>query len=138
MNVQTASPAIASAKSVAVSSQTRLVTPRRLSAIAGRSSLKVQWLVKTFGAIRAVDAVSFEMRPGEIYGLLGPNDAGKTTTSSMISGLLKPDAGGVFVAGAAFWFDPQKAKLRESFNLCRAGLPVSPKIRAAQQRRPAS
>jgi len=72
--------------------------------------LQVQRLSKTFGAIRAVDAVSFEVRPGEIYGLLGPNGAGKTTTISIISGLLKPDAGEVAVAGLPFWSDPQKAK----------------------------
>ena len=74
------------------------------------SLLRVQGLFKAFGAIRAVDAVSFEVRPGEIYGLLGPNGAGKTTTISMISGLLKPDAGEVFVAGEPFWNDPQRAK----------------------------
>ncbi|MGA2245102.1 MAG: ABC transporter ATP-binding protein [Verrucomicrobiota bacterium] len=74
------------------------------------SMLKVDRLTKTFGAIRAVDAVSFEVRPGEIYGLLGPNGAGKTTTISMIAGLLKPDAGDVSVAGEAFWSNPQKAK----------------------------
>jgi len=74
------------------------------------SLLKVEGLAKAFGAIRAVDSVSFEVRPGEIYGLLGPNGAGKTTTISIISGLLKPDAGEVFVAGNPFWSDPQKAK----------------------------
>jgi ABC-2 type transport system ATP-binding protein len=74
------------------------------------SFLRVERLSKSFGAIRAVDSVTFEVRPGEIYGLLGPNGAGKTTTISMVSGLLKPDAGEVFVAGAAFWSDPQKAK----------------------------
>jgi ABC-2 type transport system ATP-binding protein len=72
--------------------------------------LSVERLTKSFGAIRAVEAVSFEVRPGEIYGLLGPNGAGKTTTISMISGLLKPDAGEVSVAGTPFWSDPQKAK----------------------------
>jgi len=74
------------------------------------SLLRVQGLFKAFGAIRAVDSVSFEVRPGEIYGLLGPNGAGKTTTISMISGLLKPDAGDIVVAGTPFWSDPQKAK----------------------------
>jgi ABC-2 type transport system ATP-binding protein len=74
------------------------------------SLLKVERLSKTFGAVRAVDSVSFEVRPGEIYGLLGPNGAGKTTSISMISGLLKPDAGEVFVAGEAFSANPQKAK----------------------------
>lgn len=72
--------------------------------------LRVQGLVKSFGAIRAVDSVSFEVRPGEIYGLLGPNGAGKTTSISMIAGLLKPDAGEVTVAGTPFWSDPQRAK----------------------------
>ena len=74
------------------------------------SLLKVQGVSKSFGAIRAVEAVSFEVRPGEIYGLLGPNGAGKTTTISMISGLLQPEAGEVVVAGTPFWSDPQKAK----------------------------
>ena len=72
--------------------------------------LRVEGLFKAFGAIRAVDSVSFEVRPGEIYGLLGPNGAGKTTTISMISGLLKPDSGEVSVAGTPFWSDPQRAK----------------------------
>ena len=72
--------------------------------------LKVQGLVKAFGAVRAVDGVGFEVHPGEIYGLLGPNGAGKTTTISMISGLLKPDSGEVIIAGKAFWSDPQQAK----------------------------
>lgn len=72
--------------------------------------LKVQTLAKSFGAIRAVDSVSFEVRPGEIYGLLGPNGAGKTTTISMISGLLRPDAGEVIVDGTPFASNPQRAK----------------------------
>jgi len=76
----------------------------------GMSLLKVEHLSKSFGAVRAVDSVSFEVRPGEIYGLLGPNGAGKTTSISIISGLLKPDAGEVTVAGASFWSNPQKAK----------------------------
>lgn len=74
------------------------------------SLLRVQGLFKAFGEIRAVDSVSFDVRPGEIYGLLGPNGAGKTTTISMISGLLKPDAGDIIIADTPFWSDPQKAK----------------------------
>ncbi|MGA3284423.1 MAG: ATP-binding cassette domain-containing protein [Verrucomicrobiota bacterium] len=72
--------------------------------------LRVEGLSKTFGAVRAVDSVSFGVCAGEIYGLLGPNGAGKTTTISIISGLLKPDAGEVFVAGTPFWSNPQQAK----------------------------
>jgi ABC-2 type transport system ATP-binding protein len=90
--------------------QTLLVSSLAFPKLAAMSLLKVAQLSKSFGAVRAVDSVSFEVRPGEIYGLLGPNGAGKTTSISMISGLLKPDAGEVFVAGAAFSADPQKAK----------------------------
>src|SRR3954466_6092137 len=61
--------------------------------------LAVRGLCKTFGALRAVDDVSFEVRPGEIVGLVGPNGAGKTTTISMILGVLHPSAGDIHVAG---------------------------------------
>lgn len=56
-------------------------------------------LERSFGALRAVQGVSFEVSTGETYGLLGPNGAGKTTTISMVAGLLEPDAGSVHVAG---------------------------------------
>lgn len=59
-------------------------------------------LVREFGKVVAVDHLSFEVRPGEIYGLLGPNGAGKTTTVKMVSGLLPPTLGEVEVFG----FDP--------------------------------
>ncbi len=74
------------------------------------SFLQVSRLVKCFGATRAVDGVSFEVRPGEIYGLLGPNGAGKTTTLSMICGLLKADSGEVIIDGTGFWTDPSRAR----------------------------
>ena len=63
------------------------------------SVLAVRGLCKSFGALKAVDDVSFEVRPGEIVGLVGPNGAGKTTTISMILGVLRPTAGDIRVAG---------------------------------------
>lgn len=63
------------------------------------SVLAVDGLVKSFGALRAVDGVSFSLDRGQILGLLGPNGAGKTTTVSMICSLLQPDAGHVRVLG---------------------------------------
>jgi ABC-2 type transport system ATP-binding protein len=72
--------------------------------------LKVSAISKAFGAIRAVDSVSFHVSEGEIYGLLGPNGAGKTTTISMVCGLLRPDAGEVFVNGKPFSANPVEAK----------------------------
>lgn len=57
----------------------------------------VKNVVKTFGDVRAVDGLSFEVKPGEIFGLLGPNGAGKTTTIKLILGLLKSDSGEITV-----------------------------------------
>jgi ABC-2 type transport system ATP-binding protein len=56
-------------------------------------------LRKTFGSKIAVSQVSFEVRPGEVFGLLGPNGAGKTTTIRMLLDIFKPDAGTIEVLG---------------------------------------
>jgi len=61
--------------------------------------IEVQGLVKHFGAIKAVDGISFEVRRGDILGFLGPNGAGKTTAMRMITGFLEPDLGTIRVAG---------------------------------------
>lgn len=66
----------------------------------GGAVLTAAGLVKRFGALTAVDDISFTIAPGETYGLLGPNGAGKTTTISIAAGLLRADAGTVHVAGA--------------------------------------
>lgn len=61
----------------------------------------VQNLRKSFGPKLAVADVSFEVRPGEVFGLLGPNGAGKTTTIRMILDIFPPDAGTVEMLGGA-------------------------------------
>jgi branched-chain amino acid transport system ATP-binding protein len=55
--------------------------------------LKVAGLTKSYGAIRAVDGVSFEVMPGEIFGVIGPNGSGKTTMFNSVLGQIEPDAG---------------------------------------------
>ncbi len=62
-------------------------------------AIAVRDLRKSYGAITAVDGITFEVARGETFGLLGPNGAGKTTTISMIVGALRPDAGSVVVDG---------------------------------------
>jgi ABC-2 type transport system ATP-binding protein len=60
--------------------------------------IKVEHLTKSFGNIKAVDDLSFEVHKGEVVGFLGPNGAGKTTTMRLISGFYSPDEGEVVVA----------------------------------------
>jgi ABC-2 type transport system ATP-binding protein len=68
--------------------------------------LKITDLRKSFGAIRAVDGVSLEVRKGEVFGLLGPNGAGKSTTINMAMGLLAPDSGTIELEGVGSPRDP--------------------------------
>ncbi|MEO0071457.1 MAG: ABC transporter ATP-binding protein [candidate division WOR-3 bacterium] len=60
-------------------------------------AVAVRDLVRTYGTLRAVDGISFTIRPGEIFGLIGPNASGKTTTLRVIATLLKPTSGEVKV-----------------------------------------
>jgi ABC-type multidrug transport system ATPase subunit len=53
----------------------------------------VENLKESFGKITAVDDISFSIEVGEVFGLLGPNGTGKTTTINMIVGVMKPDSG---------------------------------------------
>jgi ABC-2 type transport system ATP-binding protein len=66
----------------------------------GSAVVRCEQLTKRFGDFTATDAVSFEVRRGEIFGLLGPNGAGKSTTFKMLCGLLRPTSGEATVAGS--------------------------------------
>lgn len=74
--------------------------------------IEVENLRKSFGAVKAVDGVSFAARDGEITGLLGPNGAGKTTTLRMLYTLMKPDHGTVRVDGIDAVADPLAVRRR--------------------------
>jgi len=58
-----------------------------------KSTLKIQQLSKSFGKIKAVQKLDLEVQPGQIYGILGPNGSGKTTTLGMILDVVAPDSG---------------------------------------------
>jgi ABC-2 type transport system ATP-binding protein len=77
--------------------------------------IEVKSLVKTYGAKRAVDGVTFTVRPGDILGFLGPNGAGKSTTMKMITGYIRPDAGTATVAGIDVTRDPVAVKSRVGY-----------------------
>lgn len=72
--------------------------------------LTVSSLTKYFGAIKAVDSISFTLKPGEILGLVGPNGAGKTTTLRCLCGILTPDGGSIMVGGHDLRTDDVAAK----------------------------
>jgi ABC-2 type transport system ATP-binding protein len=74
--------------------------------------LEVRHLRKSYGAITAVDDVSFSVGRGELVAVLGPNGAGKTTTVSIVSGLVTPDRGEVLIGGARLGGDTDPAKRR--------------------------
>ena len=61
--------------------------------------LSVQGLTKVFGGFTAVNGVSFDLREGEILGLIGPNGSGKSTTFNLLAGALVPTAGSIRFLG---------------------------------------
>ncbi len=67
--------------------------------------LSIEDLRKTYGSTKALDGVTFEVKPGEIFGLLGPNGAGKTTTIRIALGIIEPDSGSVLFKGKSLTAD---------------------------------
>jgi branched-chain amino acid transport system ATP-binding protein len=67
--------------------------------VSGGPVLKVDGLKKAYGAIKAVDGVSFEVLPGEIFGVIGPNGSGKTTMFNSVLGQIAPDEGRIELNG---------------------------------------
>jgi ABC-2 type transport system ATP-binding protein len=61
--------------------------------------IRIENLVKTYGAVRALDGLRLNVRPGVVYGFLGPNGAGKTTSMRILSGLARPDSGQAWIMG---------------------------------------
>jgi len=72
--------------------------------------IKTEHLTKRYGALTAVDDLSFEVRPGEVLGFLGPNGAGKTTTMRMLTGFIAPTSGRASIYGHDVEADPIGAK----------------------------
>ena len=88
----------------------------------GQAAIVLSGLGKSFPGVRAVDHLSFEVYPGEIFGLVGPDGAGKTTTLRMLAGVMPPDEGSASVAGCDVGHDPEGAKHHLSYMPQRFGL----------------
>jgi ABC-2 type transport system ATP-binding protein len=77
--------------------------------------IRVDQLTRHYGDFRAVDGLSFAVRPGEVMGLVGPNGAGKTTTLRCLAGIIAPSSGTVVVAEHDIQRDPIGAKRALAF-----------------------
>src|SRR5438874_10778073 len=75
-------------------------------------AITVRELTRRFGRFTAVDRVSFDVERGEIFGFLGSNGAGKSTTIRMLCGLMKPSSGTAVVGGVDVSRDPEAVKRR--------------------------
>jgi ABC-2 type transport system ATP-binding protein len=85
-------------------------------------AIEVRGMNKEFSGVRAVDRLSFNVARGEIFGLVGPDGAGKTTALRMLAGVLAPDSGSATVAGFDIIRDPEGVKHRISYMSQRFGL----------------
>jgi ABC-2 type transport system ATP-binding protein len=76
----------------------------------GSQAIRATGLSKRFGDFTAVEPLDLEIRPGELFGFLGPNGSGKTTTIRMLTGLLEPTTGTAEISGIDIWQHPLDAK----------------------------
>jgi len=86
------------------------------------SSVRLQALSRRFGDDDAVRSLSFEVQQGELFGIVGPDGAGKTTTLRMLSGILRPTSGDALVAGISVRDDPEGIKPHIAYVAQRFGL----------------
>lgn len=91
---------------------------------AGESAIVVEDLVKRYGHTAVVNGVSFDVRPGEIFGILGRNGAGKTTTVECLQGLRRPDGGRVRVLGLDPMTETRALRARIGTQLQESALPA--------------
>lgn len=85
-------------------------------------AIETAGLTRSFGAMRAVDGLDLQVPRGTIYGLVGPDGAGKTTTIRMLCGALAPDSGRALVAGLDIAREPEAVRLRIGYVAQRFGL----------------
>jgi ABC-type multidrug transport system ATPase subunit len=91
--------------------------------------VEVRDLAKSYGGLRAVDGVSFNVEPGQAVCLLGPNGSGKTTTLRSVTGLLRPDAGSVKICGIDLCRSTRKAKRNFSYLPQQPSFPANVTVR---------
>ena len=98
------------------------MSPARSAAAPGAPAVVARGLTRRFGPLTAVDGLSFEVRRGELFGIVGPDGAGKTTTLRMLAGVLRPDAGSAEVIGVDVVAHPEAAKPHLAYMAQRFGM----------------
>src|SRR5688572_32820947 len=91
-------------------------------------AISVSNLARRFGEFVAVDGLTFDVRQGEIFGFLGSNGAGKSTTIPMLCGLLKPTSGTATAGGIDVGRDPEGVKRRIGYMSQRFSLYENPTV----------
>jgi ABC-2 type transport system ATP-binding protein len=87
-----------------------------------QAAIALRGLTRRFGSLAAVDRLTFEVAPGELFGLVGPDGAGKTTTLRMLAGVLRPSAGDALVGGISVERDREGVKHHIGYMSQRFGL----------------
>ena len=87
-----------------------------------RPAIETRGLIKLYGDVRAVDGLNLSVGRGEVFGLIGPDGAGKTTTMRMLAGILRPDSGEASVLNLDVIHDPERVKERIGYMSQRFGL----------------
>ena len=88
----------------------------------GSAAVSVTGLTRTFGDLTALDDLSFDVGVGELFGIVGPDGSGKTTTLRILAGVLRPTAGDATVVGTSVATDPERVKHRIAYMSQRFGL----------------
>ncbi|WP_377513052.1 sugar ABC transporter ATP-binding protein [Octadecabacter sp. R77987] len=94
--------------------------------------LKVEGITKTFPGVKALDAVSFDIRPGEVHALVGENGAGKSTLMKVLAGLHKPDSGEIIYQGAPTQVAGPLDARQKGILLIHQELSLSPELSVAE------
>lgn len=90
--------------------------------MSGGAAVRTEGLSRRFGAVTAVDDLTLSVAPGELFGIVGPDGAGKTTTLRMLAGVLRPSAGAAWVNGRSVVDDPEGVKDGIAYMAQRFGL----------------
>ncbi len=98
------------------------MNPANAAATGAAPAIRVQGLTRRFGSTLAVDDLSFEVAAGELFGLVGPDGAGKTTALRMLAGVLRPTAGDAVLGGVSVARDPEGVKHEIAYMSQRFGL----------------